>query len=1647
MTDFSVNPKGIKDAAGAEKNVGGKMRQMEQRADLILAQMSMQTPAVAALRSSLKRTTGQISDARSRLTAYANALDNAAQLYASAENRIAGYSVGTHGSNEGRNNGAASDSSRDNLRSELEKLLRNMRAILGMDSGSAYSKDPVNLSNGNFVYENTFFGFDTGIDINLRLFYNLRDKEKRCLGPGWTHNFERTLTRMDDRIEIRREDGASDCFALSENEWIPYAGTFGRLEAAREHLDAVPEFVLSAVRNAVYIFTDQEHDHYYYGEDGRLLAVHMDAVEDGIILSYAEEKLVQVVHNHGISLRFGYDLDGRLVSATDHTGRAAAFSYSGEVLTAVTAPDGTIVRYQYDENERLIRIINGRSEAAVINEYDEQDRTVRQIFPDGGIVTYDYSMDDRVAMVQQNGSVVTYVHDDQFRNTRIIYEDGTETFKYNAANKKTEFVDKLGRVSRYEYNDAGHLTAFVNALGHRMEMAYTPDDQPRDLYINGFLMNHSDYNELRQQITSTNANGGQVHYEYDAQGRVTSMIHEDGSVTRLAYDEEGNISAVDDPRSGHIQYEYDNRHRLIAVTDALGNRTAYEYDLADRLISITNAEGNRKTCEYDACGNMTSCTDYNGGITRIKYNAMNQPVQVTDPDGFSTCFTYDQMGNIVSRSTDDGAVTTFEYDSMNRLICRIQPDGSAVRAEYDACGNLVRKLQEDGSAYQLEYDALDRPVAITDPVGTRRTMEYDEFGNEHVLDHGDGQPEVFEYDLMGHCIRYQDKSGYIRYFTYSVLGDLTEVSDDRGWLRRYSYYPGGLLKSENFAEGPWKEYEYDAAGNIVKIHDQDGACWHFTYDVMGRVARAEHDGAECESYEYDAMDNIVAVTDALGQKTTYRYSLAGSLIGVTEKNGAQTMYEYDSCYRLTKIMQPVDGKIDAAKINEMNASQQDWRVTSYTRNLMGRVVSVTDPENNRTEFGYDICGRLSERKDADGFVTSCVYNPDGTERTVSFHDGRQIQYQYNPVKQLIGLQDWLGELKMQRDAAGRVTEVTDHKGAALSYGYDERGSLTKLTYPDGSKVSYEYNDRLQLTWMHTAEADVAYKYADTGRLSRKTVSGGTFTDYAFDKAGRIESLDHYLEGKHMAGYAYSYDRCGRKNRIASNIFGQQEIREFQYNAAGNLEGIFKNGQPVQQFEYDLFGNRKALRQNNRIIRYTYNRNDELTNQESADSRLTYIYDRRGNLSQVQNQGVTELLLHFDEANCLTYAESAAGNCRYEYNGMGFRTGMKGTYAGEAFSEAYMLNYLEQGLQFGEADGMGCLLSAERNGVRENVLWDQQMAGILRGDYMQTLFCDERMSPVFAADQEGVIAGNARDAFGNSLYSEKEAGGTARIIDFAGFRKDPVTGFEHARAREYDPITGRFISRDPVAGSMLLPMTLNAYLYGVSDPINHIDPTGMIFAWLAGGIVGAVASGVTRLAGDVVNSVKNGKWTPSSWQDYVGDLTGGFVEGSTFVVAGPAAAGAAGAATRTVVSNGLKMATGVEGYRKEDGYSFGNLAWDTAKSAAGGAVEGFAFGQASKFIKIPTINKGRGSFEAVWKACMTKAQRGIIANVSLKTMVKALAVYGIVKPADKFIRGLYDYEKETLTDWIKGKVLPSTGLPASLSNAFAGTGNARCPLAA
>ena len=1396
MSRFSIDTESELKKANLLNTIADQIAQLANETESLIDQLSIYSDAAAAIKEALKNSVTNARNDRERVISYADALTRIAALYSETDGRISGN---TDAAFLGVN--AVAAAAGNVLASKVEPM--------GISPSVSYSADPVNLSNGNFVYEKSFFDFATPVPLSFRIFYNSLSRTEGLLGIGWTHSFERRIIFRDEEARVQKEDGGEEHFIRRHGGgYLRVPGSSGMLEETADG----------------YTYTDSSKIRYLFDKDGRLRSV---ADPDGwrISLSYDRNLLSGLSCPNGISVTFGYSGEDKLTSLTDHTGRKVKFAYLNDTLTSVTDTAGNTTKYLCDTAGRLTEIISPSGVLSVRNTYDDAGRTIRQEFADGGLITYRYDDAKKLVIMQrQDGSEAAYYHDELMRNTKIVFSDGEERSEYNDDNKRITFIDKLGRVSGYSYFRDGSLKSFINANGNEMSLELNAQGQISRVLLDHQEIIRTEYDDNGRQTAVTDAIGGVSRNEYDDLGRLIRVIQQDGSEVCLTYDSNGEIGEVTDPVTGKTTYVHDACHRVILKRDAAGNETRYEYDDADRLTSIWNPAGRRRSYTYDTRGNLTDITDFNDGKIHIRYNAMNRPVSVTDPDGNTTLYEYDIMSRLIRKTAADKGETVYTYDSEGRLTQIRHPMGGTEYAEYDAAGNLIRRTAQDGGVYEFSYDGVNRVVSVKDPMGGTRSFEWDALGNETAIIYEDGSRESYTYDLKGNRTSRTDQSGYTQYYRYSPLGDIQEISDDQGVLVTYDYAPGGLLLSESHVNGRVIRYSYDVLGNITQIDDNAGGRWKYRYDCLGQVIQTEHEGEGTESYEYDPSGNVTAVISPKGDRTQYHYTKAGALVLVTDAYGAQTAYQYDTCRRISGVLQPENGSIDPETINDLNEENKQIRFTRYRYDLNGNLSSVIDPDNNSISYRYDECDRVIRKKDQDGYTVVYAYRPDGLEEYCRYSDSKTVRYHYNALRRLDQLEDWLGITTIITDPAGRIESVTDHEKNRIEYAWNKLGQRVSMTYPDGRTVSYRYNNKRQLQELTSGNSIVRYDYYPDGNLRSRKFNSDAELNYQYNQQGRLAKITGNAHGKSVRSVRYVYDAAGRKQDMEySCADGTKVLYQYQYNSLSCLTDIYVNGQREQHFEYDRFGNRTQWESSPRSVSYIYGRNNQLLKKTEGADVHEYNYDRRGNLTGEIVNGIQKLSLSFGAVNRMEHAASDRGKAKYIYNGLGMLSTIHRQMT--SYAPEDHLTYL-----YDYADKNNMLIGMAENGTWQDFIWDRSPLQTVRSDDSRIFLCDE-LNSCFCTVSEEEVKGWTYDPFGNCGQGMS----ALPVFAFTAFRPDPVTGFYDAGWRQYDTSSGRFIGIDPMPSNIYQPLTENAYSYCNSDPVNNTDPFGL---FILSGLVGA-----------------------------------------------------------------------------------------------------------------------------------------------------------------------------------------------------------------
>ncbi len=255
-----------------------------------------------------------------------------------------------------------------------------------------------------------------------------------------------------------------------------------------------------------------------------------------------------------------------------------------------------------------------------------------------------------------------------------------------------------------------------------------------------------------------------------------------------------------------------------------------------------------------------------------------------------------------------------------------------------------------------------------------------------------------------------------------------------------------------------------------------------------------------------------------------------------------------------------------------------------------------------------------------------------------------------------------------------------------------------------------------------------------------------------------------------------------KTRVwGSNVFGSTRI-----GGSSDLSPISRWGCTLCSYDsasarlvYDNNGN--TLVSGARTFKYDFqNRLKSMTNSANGVA-ATIVYDGDGNRAAKTVNGTTTKYL-VDDLNPTGYAQVVEELT----NGVVTRTY---TYGLQRINENQLLG-----------------------GSQSSAVWTASFYGY-----------DGMGSVRMLTDTTGAVTDTYEfDGWGNVVAS---TGSTPNVYLYRGEQFDPDLQLYYLRARYFNPLTGRFLTRDPANGQMTDPKSLHKYLYAGGDPINMIDPTG------------------------------------------------------------------------------------------------------------------------------------------------------------------------------------------------------------------------------
>jgi len=299
----------------------------------------------------------------------------------------------------------------------------------------------------------------------------------------------------------------------------------------------------------------------------------------------------------------------------------------------------------------------------------------------------------------------------------------------------------------------------------------------------------------------------------------------------------------------------------------------------------------------------------------------------------------------------------------------------------------------------------------------------------------------------------------------------------------------------------------------------------------------------------------------------------------------------------------------------------------------------------------------------------------------------------------------------------------------------------------------------------------------------------------------------------MAVHFFRASPLGRIVTKTENIGGATATFGHQYDPAGRLVLVTKDGLAVESYSWDANGNRilgysahsgvdilpagpYVYDAQDRLVStgdatYSYTENGELLSKDEAAGTTWYSYDLIGNLKAV------------------TLADGTA--IEYVTDAKNRRVGKK---VNGVLTQGFL--YSDQLNPVAELDGSGNISARFVYGTRNNV-----PDYIEKGGVRYRVATDIIGSPRIILDTASLTVSQQidYDSFGN-IVSDTNPG--FQPFGFAGGIYDRETNLTRFGSRDYDPITGRWTTKDQVRFD---GGDINLYRYVVGDPVNDVDPTG------------------------------------------------------------------------------------------------------------------------------------------------------------------------------------------------------------------------------
>ncbi|MFF7534984.1 RHS repeat-associated core domain-containing protein [Streptomyces bobili] len=940
----------------------------------------------------------------------------------------------------------------------------------------------------------------------------------------------------------------------------------------------------------------------------------------------------------------------------------------------------------------------------------------------------------------------------------------------------------------------------------------------------------------------------QVHNTYDGladdatptKGLITAQAEPDGDgranmlVTRTTYDPLGRIRTVTAPGAGKTETQY-------TPADTGGPVTQ---------VKSINAMDQSATSTYDpGRGLALTVTDPNGRVTRNEYDALGRLVKGWSPSAATASPTVQiayQMALATPEENRPAAVTVQSlkddgsyarqvtlYDGLQREVQTQReahgPGRIIVDTRYDDHGLIAEKT----SGYLAKNEPNTELFAPRSKSLIPNSVRYTYDGVQREVRADTYFADVRKYSATK---EYGDTSTVVNPAGSTAPRTRTEV-DALGRVTSIRYFSQSTATSTS---GRDTTYGYDARGNRDKITDAAGNVWSYIYDARGRVTSATDPDTGTTELGYDEADRQNHTKNARQQETFTEHDLLGRVRYVRQGAASASPikeYTYDTAAGgIGKPKESIRHTADGDYVNRVTGYDSEYRITgtetvipanamtaglsgtypyTYTYTRTGKVQSATLPAvgglaREKVVTRYNSDGLAETTSGATWYTSDATYSPYGEVlRTVSSAQPYRI-WTTNFVDPHTG--------HLQRTVTDRET-TGPHRITDSYYSYDVSGTITsnsrQLAEATGTSwdtqcFTYDVMGELVNAW--------ASKVTPTGASAGCTAANGTTwgydTDYTTSSGPVADAPDA------------ATDTTSPDDALTSSLA----------STAPATSTVATGGTAYRQsFTFDWLGNRATLTEPDtadatKNVTYSYGYGKTLANGTKTQPHTmtsissaptgkssTYTYDATGNTTD-RDLSTTTQDLAWSSENKLESITNAGTKTTYVYDADGNRileNSPSGSvmYLGETELTTNATGSITKASRSYSQAGAPTVVRTTANSATTG-----HKLSVVLTDHLGTADTSVEMAAGQAVTRRAFKPyGEVRGTKPTTWPNKRSYLGTG--ID------DATTGLTHLGAREYDQVSGRFLSADPIV-DFADPLQLNGYAYSNSSPISKSDPTGL-----------------------------------------------------------------------------------------------------------------------------------------------------------------------------------------------------------------------------